>query len=322
MRCPAIQILGVLFSILFSYAPVQPADKIRIAYPGLTTPFIPLQLAQSKGFLKDDGIDAENILMAGNVPISALVNGDIDYGTGTIAGVMAAIQGLPLKLVACYVPRSSVMLIAHPEFKTVRELKGKTIGIRSLGDNLNVQAKMILRHFGLDPEKDVKFLAAGGPASRLASLKQGFTAATIGNPPMDYLGVKMGFVVLAKAYELFSYPSSGLVTTIKKIKERSDEVRKVIKAGIRATTYIRANREGTIQFLMAQQRIDKEMAAATYDSVSKMFSEDGSVPETGVRTLIEEARQSLKANREVSIAEVTDLSILREAQKELGIKGK
>ena len=214
------------------------------------------------------------------------------------------------------------MLIAHPEFKTVRELKGKTIGIRSLGDNLNVQAKLILRHFGLDPEKDVKFLATGGPASRLASLKQGFTAATIGSAPMDYLGVKMGFVVLAKAYELFSYPNSGLMTTIKTIKERRDEVRKVIKAGIRATIYIRANREGTIQFLMAQQRIDKEMAAATYDSVSNTFSEDGSVPETGVRTLIEEARQSLKASREVSIAEVTDLSILREAQKELGIKGK
>ena len=322
MRCPAIQILGVLFSILFFYAPVQPADKIRIAYPGLTTPFIPLQLAQSKGFLKDDGIDAENILMSGNVPISALVNGDNDYDTGTISGVRAAIQGLPLKIVACYVATSSVMLIAHPEFKTVRELKGKTIGIRSFGGDLNEQAKLILRHFGLDPEKDVKFLATGGPASRLASLKQGFTAATIGNPPMDYLGMKMGFVVLAKAYELFSYPNSGLVTTIKKIKERPDEVRKVIKAGIRATTHIRANREGTIQFLMAQQRIDKEMAAATYDSVSKMFSEDGSVPETGVRTLIEEARQSLKASREVSIAEVTDLSILREAQRELGIKVK
>src|SRR5262245_63478807 len=97
MRCPTTQILAVLFSILFFYAPVQPADKIRIAYPGLTTPFIPLQLAQSKGFLKDDGIDAENILMSGNVPISALVNGDIDYHTGTINGIRAAIQGLPLK---------------------------------------------------------------------------------------------------------------------------------------------------------------------------------------------------------------------------------
>ena len=49
------------------------------------------------------------------------------------------------------------MLIAHPEFKTVRELKGETIGIRSFGGNLDVEAKMILRHFGLDPEKDVKF---------------------------------------------------------------------------------------------------------------------------------------------------------------------
>jgi NitT/TauT family transport system substrate-binding protein len=322
MRCPTTQILAVLFSILFFYAPVQPADKIRISYPGLTTAFIPLQLAQSKGFLKDDGIDAEYIHMAGNVPISALVNGDIDYNTAILAGVRAAIQGLPLKIVACYVPTSSTMLIAHPEFKTVRELKGKTIGIQSFGGNLNVQANMILRHFGLDPEKDVKFLAAGPAPSRLASLKQGFIAATLGAPPMDYLGMKMGFVVLAKAYELFSYPNSGLVTTIKKIKERPDEVRKVIKAGIRATTYIRANREGTIQFLMAQQRIDREMAAATYDSVSKTFSEDGSVPETGVRTLIEEARQSLKAGREVSIAEVMDLSILREAQKELGIKGK
>ena len=322
MRCPAIQILGVLFSILFFYAPVQPADKIRIAYPGLTTATIPLQLAQSKGFLKDEGLDAEYIHMAGNIPISALVNGDIDYHTALISGVTAAIRGLPLKIVACYVPTSSTMLIAHPEFKTVRELKGKTIGIQSLGGNLTTQAKMILRHFGLDPEKDVKFLAAGTAPSRLASLKQGFIAATLGSPPMDYLGMKLGFVVLAKAYELFSYPNSGLVTTIKKIKERPDEVRKVIKAGIRATTYIRANREGTIQFLIAQQRIDKEMAAATYDSVSKTFSEDGSVPETGVRTLIEEVRQSLKAGREVSIGEVMDLSILREAQKELGIKGK
>lgn len=322
MRCPATQILGVLFSILFFYASVQPADKIRIGYPGLTAPFIPLQLAQSKGFLRDDGLDVENIRMAGNVPISALANGDIDYYTAILAGVRAAIQGLPLKIVACYVPTSSAMLIAHPEFKTVRELKGKTIGIQSFGGNVNVQANMILRHFGLDPEKDVKFLVTGEGASRLASIKQGFTAATVGSAPMDHLGAKMGFVVLAKAYELFSYPTSGVVVTMKKIKERPDEVRKVIKAGIRATTYIRANREATIQFMMGQQKIDREMAAATYDGVSKTFSEDGSVPETGIRTLIEEARQSLKASREVSIAEVTDLSILREAQKELGIKGK
>jgi ABC-type nitrate/sulfonate/bicarbonate transport system substrate-binding protein len=182
-----------------------------------------------------------------------------------------------------------------------------------------VQANMILRHFGLDPEKDVKFLITGEGASRLAAMKQGLTAATIASAPVDHLGAKMGFVVLAKGYELFSYPNSGLSTSMKKIKERPDEVRKVIKAGIRATGYIRANREGTIQFLMGQQKIDREIAAATYDSVAKAFNEDGSVPEDGLRLVIEEGKKAANITRAVALRDVTDLSILREAQRELGI---
>ena len=54
----------------------------------------------------------------------------------------------------------------------------------------------------------------------------------------------------------------------------------------------------------------------------KVFNEDGSVPEDGLRLLIEEAKKSVKVDREVSVSDVADLSILREAQKELGIKAK
>jgi len=320
MTCPATQILGILFTTVLLSASVQAVERIRIAYPGPAAQFIPLQLTQSKGFLKDDGLDAEIIRMAGNLPSAALVNGDIDYSA--VVAVRATLLGLPLRVVACYVPSSPVALIARPEFKSVRELKGKPIGVQSFGGALNVQINMILRHFGLDPERDVKFLLTGEGASRLAAMKQGLIAATAGSPPIDYLGMKMGFVVLAKAHELFNYPNSGLVTTIKKIKERPNEIKKVIKAGIRANNYIRTNREGTIQFLMSQQKIDREIAAATYDSVYKTFNEDGSVPEDGLRLIIEEAKKTSNVNRQVSIDEVTDLAILREAQKELGIKGK
>jgi ABC-type nitrate/sulfonate/bicarbonate transport system substrate-binding protein len=258
--------------------------------------------------------------MAGNLPSSALVNGDIDYSVAV--DVRATLLGLPLRVVACYVPSSPVALIARPEFKSVRELKGKPIGVQSFGGALNVQINMILRHFGLDPERDVKFIVTRDVTSRLAAMKQGLTAATAGAPPSDHLGMKMGFVVLAKAHELFNYPNSGLVTTMKKIKERPDEIKKVIKAGIRANNYIRTNREGTIQFLMSQQKIDREIAAATYDSVHKAFNEDGSVPEDGLRLVIEEVKKSVKVDRQVSVSDVADLSILREAQKELGIKAK
>jgi len=96
----------------------------------------------------------------------------------------------------------------------------------------------------------------------------------------------------------------------------------VIKAGIRANRYIRQNREGTIQFIGEWMKIDKEMAAATYESASKAFNEDGAMPEDGLRVILEEAKKLAKVNREVSLSEVEDLSILKEAQKELGIAGK
>jgi hypothetical protein len=69
-------------------------------------------------------------------------------------------------------------------------------------------------------------------------------------------------------------------------------------------------------------KTDKGVAAATYDSVAKAFNDDGSIPENGLRLEIEERKKSANVNREVSIGDVADLTILREAQRELGIKGK
>jgi ABC-type nitrate/sulfonate/bicarbonate transport system substrate-binding protein len=144
----------------------------------------------------------------------------------------------------------------------------------------------------------------------------------MGSPPLDFLGKKLGFVVLARAYELFSYPTSGVVASLKRIKEKPDEVKRVLKAGIKATRYIRQNRESTIQFMTEWSKIDKEMATATYESVLKLFNEDGSVPEKGMLLVIDELKKLGKVEREISLSEVADLSILKDAQKELGITTK
>jgi NitT/TauT family transport system substrate-binding protein len=312
----------VLLTLFVLQTSVHAADKIRIGFPGPPAQFIPIALAEKKGFLKDEGLQGEMVQMRG-VGMAALASGDIDYHAVIGNGVAAAIQGLPARVVACFVPAPPVVLIARPEFKSVKDLKGRTIGANPIGASApSASIRMILRHFGLDPAKDVKFVATGDAPARLAMMQQGLTVATLASAPFDHLGTQMGFVILAKAYELFSYPDSGLVAGTKKIKEKPDEVKRVIKAGIKANQYIRANREGTIQFLMERQKIDRELAAATYDSVAKTFNEDGSVPENGLRLVIEESKKVTKVTREVSFNEVADLSILREAQKELGIKGK
>ena len=110
------------------------------------------------------------------------------------------------------------------------------------------------------------------------------------------------------------------MASVKKIKEKPEEIKHVIKAGIKATHYIRQNREGTIQLMMEWMKADAEMTTATYESVLKLYNDDGSVPEKGLVLVIEELKKLAKVEREITPSDVADLSMLKEVQKEMGIK--
>lgn len=315
-----MRIILASLTILLLYNSTQAADKIRIGVPEFNAQFLPLAVAEKRGFLKEDGLQGEIIRINPTVALAALVSGELDYWTVIGNSVGAAIQGAPLRVLACYVPGSPSALIVRPEFKSVPELKGKAIGLNTSGGALESIGRLMFKHFGVDPDKEIKFLPLGTNERRFSAMKQGLTAGTMGSPPLDFLGKKMGFVVLARAHELFSYPTSGVVASLKKIKEKPDETRRLIKAGIKANRYIRQNREGTIQLMIDWSKSDKEMATAGYESVLKLFNDDGSVPEKGLLLVIDELKRLAKVDREIAPSEVADLSILREAQKELGVK--
>ena len=183
-------------------------------------------------------------------------------------------------------------------------------------------AKLSLRHIGLNPDRDVKFVYLNSHERTFLALEQGLYAAGLIPPPFDFQGKKLGFNSLARADEILTYPEDGLIATVKKIKEKPDEVKRVIRAGIKANRYIRTQREGTIQFLMEWQKVNRETASANYDSAVRVFNDDGALPEAGLRLIIDEAKKTAKVEREIPLNEIADLSILREAQKELGIKPK
>jgi ABC-type nitrate/sulfonate/bicarbonate transport system substrate-binding protein len=299
----------VLLGIIISQASVQAADKIRVAMAADAGHFT-VPLAQKKGFLKEEGIEAEIVTISGPVANIALASGEIDYFTGFGAAMRAVIQGqLPARIVVCYRPLPHFVVVSVPDIKSVKDLKGKTFG-SSPGGGPDLVARQIIRHFGMDPDKDIKFTRSTNDN------------ATVLPVPRDYQAIKMGFHVLARAEDLFTYPISGLVAHTRKIKEKPDEIKRLIRAGIKANRYMRANRDGTIAILMSTYRLDKEVAAALYDSFAKGFNDDGNLPEDGFRRLIEDTKTVTQIRREVTFNEVSDLSILGEAQKELGIKAK
>jgi NitT/TauT family transport system substrate-binding protein len=204
----------------------------------------------------------------------------------------------------------------------VKDLKGKTLGVSTFGATADVAARMMIRHSGIDPERDIKIIALGPDRARFAALKEGIVDVIVISPPADSEAKKLGFNVLARTYELFTFPFTGIGSTTKKLREKPDEVKRMIKAGIRANRYVRQNRDGAIQVMMEWGKTDREAAANTYESTWRIFSEDGGMTENGLKVVIDQAKQSMNIDRPIAVSEVADFNFVRDAQRELGIKGR
>ena len=316
-----LSLFGAVF-LCGEFQQVIAADKIRIAVANFNVSFMTAGVADKKGYFREEGLDPEIIGMRPPVSITALASGDIDYTTVFGSVVRAAVRGLPVRVVASFIDGSTHALIARAEFKFVKDLRGKTMGVGSYGASDDIAGRMMVKHYGVDPDKQMKIVALGPDRARFAALKEGIVDVAVIAPPMDSEGRKAGFNILARAYEIFTFPFVGLGTSTRKLSEKPDEVKRTLKAFIRANRFIRDNREESIQILTAWGRTDRNSATAAYDAAVKVFNTDGTIPESGLRLVLEQARSEANLTREVAVGEVADLLLLREAQKELGIKGK
>jgi len=209
-------------------------------------------------------------------------------------------------------------LLARPEIKSIKELSGKKVGLAGFGDATQVLARIILARNGVDPDKEVRFVPLGPDSGRFAGLQQKLADAVVTSPPWDFEGKKSGYNVLARAYDYLNYPLSGLGSNVKSIQQNRDQVKRTTRALIKASRFIRDNREESVKILMAWGKAKPEHAYASYDATVKVISSDGGIPTDGLNLLIDQAKKDAKVTRDIPVSEIADFSILREVQKELG----
>ena len=130
-------------------SPLDAADKVRISVTNPNMSFLPSGVAFKKGFFKDEGLDVEIIRM--NVPniITALVTGDVAYTLLFGSVVRGALRGMPMRALASLLDGSTHALVAKPEYKSGKQLKGKIVGIGNFGGTDEVAGRMMLKSFGL-----------------------------------------------------------------------------------------------------------------------------------------------------------------------------
>ncbi len=315
-----IKLPAAILALFVFVAPLQAAEKVRLSVSSIDVSFLTAGVGYKRGFFRDEGLDVELIRMNANISVTALSTGDIDYTMIFASVVRGAMRGLPMKVVASFMDSSTHMLIARPEYKSIRDLKGKTLGVSTYGATSDVAARMMMKHGGVDPERELKIVPLGAERARFGALREGIVDVAVLSPPADSEANRYGFHVLSRFYEIFKMPFTGLGTHLKKLKEKPDEVKRMLRAMIRTNRFIKQNRDGTIQAMMDWIKIDRDSAAATYDSTWRVFSEDGSIPEAGLKLVIDQSREAMKIDRPVANSEVADLSLLREVHRELGSK--
>ena len=317
-----IKFIFALITISLFCAQAKAADKIRVSVTNYNMSYLAAGVAAERGFFKEEGLDVEIVRMNANVAMSSLISGDVDYTMIFASVIRAAMRGIPLKVIAVLIDSPPYAFIARPEIVAMKALKGKTVGIGVYGSSNDIIARMMLERSGIDPDKGTKLVAFGSDGARFAALKEGLVEAAIIAPPADAQARKLGLSILARANDLFKFPHIGLGTTNKKLKENPQEVSRVIRAFIKANRFVRDNRQETINILVSWGRTQREDAIASYDSTWQVFSPAGTMPDDGMRLVIDDAQKALKATRTFAINEVADAGPLREAQRALGIKSK
>jgi NitT/TauT family transport system substrate-binding protein len=311
----------LMIGILALPAPAQEKpEKARVAVATSSMAFLVPFIAKDRGFYLKQGAEVELIQMRPNIAVAALLSGDIDYIELIGSAIRSAARGLPIRAISTSIKSPFFSIIAQNKFKSVKDLKGATIGIASIGGTNHISTRLTLKEFGLDPEKDVKLIAIGDEKLIYDAFKIGRTDAVVLAPPYSIQLKREGFPILANTAQYVTIPFSGLGTTLDRIKSNRAQIKKLLKAEIEALRYLRDNPAGTVEVIRKRFSMDDKTAQESYDVVVDAFSRDGRVPLDGVDILLQIEKDQKLIPTTVTPKMVVDASLVEEALKELGGK--
>jgi NitT/TauT family transport system substrate-binding protein len=300
------------------------AQENRITI-GLTTRTgttgLPFVIAEEKGIFKSEGANAIIVIMQNQVVVNGVVARQVDYG-GTFSNMVgAALAGLPIRIVMSVMEGSDHYLVTAPHIKRVEDLKGKKFGISSFGGTPHSEAILILRKYGLNPEKDVTFLQIGGSSARYAALDSGSIDAAMLVPPFNKIEKKRGFNELLSFNEIMAIPLGGLAVHTQRIKEKPDEIIKMIKALLKAVDYIRSRKAEILSMMDVKWGIkDAEIREGIYHDTVALYTRNGIASDETMKNVIQMVRDTRKSKEEISPSSIVDWSFAKKAQEELKIR--
>ena len=294
------------------------AEKIRLAQPTIAVMYAPLYFGAKQGIFTAEGLDLEFMTMRTDLAIAALGAGEVDYIAHGGAALRAAARGFPLKLVFALDHKTPFWLAARTELRSVDQLRNKKIGISFPADTPHIILKRYLRQQGLDPDRDVTYVGGQFSPIALQSLLGGAIDAAVLAPPFNVLAEEKGLSLLSFLGRSVrdATVSNGIVTSDRKIKSRPDEVRRMVRASLKALYAYRHNNLAAVEFLSSYFEISTKTAAKVFPQALDVLTPSGQISEVELRQILDMMQDTgqMESSR-IQPATLMDFSFLHAAQK-------
>jgi ABC-type nitrate/sulfonate/bicarbonate transport system substrate-binding protein len=217
-----------------------------------------------------------------------------------------------LRVVAGIAARPLHVLMARPEIQSGKDLKDKRIGIDSFAGTMEYLARVAAKHYGLDPNRDIKVLVTGSSPNRVAALKGNLIDATPIDIAFAVKAEEEGLKRLVNLAEIVDLPISGVAVLEKKLATDRAQVKKVLRAVLRGTRFMKDNRQETVKMMADFLGITPEQAGRAYDVSIQSFTDDGMISDKGLGLNLELTKERLKITKDIPLSRVVDWSLMRE----------
>ena len=229
----------------------------------------------------------------------------------------AAVNGAPLKMILNITKKADLWIMAQKNLQRVEDLRGKMIGVGGNWGTQFYQVLEALKPSGVD--KDVQLVSTGDVANGFLTLQQGSMPAVALTPPYSMLAKKQGYRDLVKTSDVIPVsPTTGLVTTKEKLEKEAPKIRRAIRAVFRAVDFARTRKGETVQFIMNQYKMDKDVSDAVYDAIMETLNPTLSLTDQEVQIELNRIAEQTKMKITAKPSDLADFSLARQVAQELG----
>ena len=295
------------------------AAKLYVVYASIGGTQAVGWVAKEAGLFAKHGLDVELLFTGGGRAVTSLLGGDTPIVTvGGPSAIAARLGGSDVIIIAHIFDTILYSLMVTPDIRSLADLKGKKIGASRLGSATDFSLRYVLRHYGIDPVKDVVIFQIGGQAETLAALRAGSIQGGVIASPATAEAKRLGMKELVNMATLgVPYPQTAIATTDRFLRDNRDTVVRFTRGYVDGIRRFLADREFSLRVIAKYTKIQsRPTLEATYDDYAPYVKKEPTPSAGSVQTVLDQLSATDPRARGARPQEFIDGSVVEQLSRE------